>query len=369
MAYTAPDPEQFKGMESAYSFMAPSAAILITMPSFVFPISGVPISRIIFMNQCNPGKIMRIGAEWLRLAEMYSEAGRLLKENIDSLDEDDWEADDRTAFNDKSEKVISQLNGIAGYAMVVGISLFSIASLLAVMVPFMLAVATFLQAAALVYMVFRPIPFLSEPFRASVEGTAKGLHGALEALDKVLDGMGNSLAAVMGANTTISWVDMAVKGNIVNPATTLASTGFSLMQGLAQMGLRNLAAPGRGKDTFLGKHFPGVNDKLMGSGAFNAGTQAFTGGQGAYNMGNNIQGEVDPDAPNAMKDAGVDAGALDFVPNQLGDFDFEGEARGAGGGDTPPGAWEATPQEKEEKGWPLTEEEQAELDKAKQNEA
>ncbi|GAB3649332.1 hypothetical protein [Glycomyces tarimensis] len=335
MGYNAPDPQQFAGMEQAYSIMAPSAAVLITMPAFVIGGPVTHISRIVFMNQCNPGKIMRIGAEWLQLTEKYLAAADQLEEEIGKIQEGEWEGKDRDAFNEKSQQVIEQLKTIGAYSLLVGIQLIAIASMLAVMVPFMLAVATMLQVCAVLILGCRAVPppagqVMEMTLRANVTAIAMSNLAALKALDEAISVAAKALAAAMTAEMSVSWTVLAANGNVVNPVDTLGSTGFSMLQGLAQMTIRNLMAPGRTGTGTLGKVSPKLDGALAKAGP---GMVGFAGGQGLYNIGNNSQAIADPDARNAMKEAGIDVGNLDFVPNNHG---FEDAARGAGTGDAPP---------------------------------
>lgn len=335
MAYSAPDPQQFTGMEQAYSIMAPSAAILITMPAFVIGGPVTQISRLVFMNQCNPGKIMRIGAEWLQLTEKYLSAADRLKEEIEKIEEGEWEGKDREAFDEKSRQVMEQLKTIGAYSLLVGIQLIAIAALLAVMVPFMLAVATVLQVCAVLILGCRAVPppagqAMEATLRANVTAIAMANLASLEALDNAITVAGKALAAAMAAEMSVSWAVMAGNGNVVNPIDTIGSTGFSMLQGLTQLAMRNLMAPGRTGSGTLGKISPKLDGILASHGGWTVG---FAGGQGVYNLGNNAQSIADPDAPNKMKEAGVDIGALDFVPNNHG---FEDAARGAGTGDSLP---------------------------------
>lgn len=322
MAYKAPDPEQFAEMEQAYSIMAPTAAMLITMPTFVFPGETTALSRIIFMNQCNPGSIMKAGAHWLVLAEKYLEAADKLKEKRDEFNDEDWEGDDRDAFDDKSEKVHSQLTIIAAFAMHVGITLFTIGTMLAVMVPLMLAVATSLQAFAVLYLINRAIPFppaqvVANNIMVAAQQVAGRSKDALTALDTAIEKVGHALAAFINGNMAYTWVALAAKGNVVNPGDTIGASMFSLMQGLAQMTLRNLMAPGRaGNPGLLDKISPKANNWMAGKEGWFAG---FSGAQGAYNLGNSADGIANPDKEdNAMAESGVDVMGLDFVPNNHG---------------------------------------------------
>lgn len=325
MSYTAPDPEQFAGMEQAYSYMAPLAAVQIVLPAFTFSGPVTQISRIIYMNQCNPGLIMQVGASWLQLAEKYLAASEKLKEKTGEVTEQDWSGEDRAAFDDKAGKMDAQLVVIAAFAMHVGISLFIIAAMLAVMVPLMLAVAASLMAMAVFYMAvkFVPVigPIVSENVRVVATTVGMSCLGVLEALDKAITVAAQALAGFIGANMTASWAALASKGNVINPLDTIGSTGFSLLQGLSQMALRNLMAPGRTGTGTVGKFSPKLDGMLARQ---NPAMTTFVGGQGVYNIGNNINGDVDADgdAERWDRQTGVDFGGLDFVPNT-----FEGQAR------------------------------------------
>lgn len=310
MAYTAPDPEQFSGMEEAYSYLAPIAAVNITLPAYVFSGPCLKLSRIIYLNQCNPGEIMKGGASWLLLAQKFSEAKEALETKLAELATDDWDGEDRKAFDAKAQKVVDQLEVIQAFAMHLGISMMLIATMLAVMVPIMLAFATILMGLAITYMIVKPIvpagPIMAEAWRGTAMGVSATALTTLMAMDKANGLVAQALAAFITANMTISWVNMAALGNIISPASTIGSTGYSLLQGLTQLAFVRLMAPGNGPGKLAGTAVGGLITKAA------PGLAGVAGGQGIYGIGNNAAGD---DAPNKMTEAGVDVGLYDFIPD------------------------------------------------------
>lgn len=317
MAYTAPDPEQFSGMEEAYAYMAPLAAVNITLPAFVFKGPCMQLSRIIYLNQCNPGEIMKGGAQWLQLAQRYSESKEALEAKAEELAPDTWEGKDRDAFDERLDKIIGQLETIQAFAMHIGISLMAIGTMLAVMVPIMLAFATVLMGLAVACLAVRMIvpagPIMALAYRSAAMAFSGTALATLKAMDTANGIAAQALAAFIGANMTVTWVDMAAKGNIINPANTIGSTAFSLLDGLANLAVVKIMAPGK-----KGGGIPGV----MGGSGVNNVLAGASGAQGIYGMGT----EGAPE--NSMTEAGVDAGKYDFIPNT-----FEDQARE---GDRPP---------------------------------
>ncbi|MFB9661086.1 hypothetical protein ACFQS3_00045 [Glycomyces mayteni] len=325
MGYNAPDPEQFSKMEQAFSYMSPLAAAQIALPAHLFSGPVTFIARAIYLKQANPGQIMQGAAHWLKCAEKYLAAAEALRTEAKSLSEDEWSGDDRKAFEEKAEKAAQQLETIAAFAMQVGISLFAIATMLSVMIPLMLAVATAQMAFAVFYLATKAIPppvgpVVSENCRVIAMTTGATCLTVINTIEAALKVAAQGLAAAIGGNMTISWAYMASRGNLVNPGDTIGSTGFSLLQGLAQMTVGNLMAPGRTGTGTVGKISPKL-DGIMAKG--NPYLLGFTGVQGTYNTGMNIQGDVNPDAENKMTGAGVDLLGQDWIPNT-----FEDAARG-----------------------------------------
>ena len=298
MGYTAPDPAQFEKMEQAYGYMAPAAAVQIVLPAFTFAGPTKNIARLVYMNQCNPGTVMKCAAHWLKLAEKYLEAAEAFKSELDSFPDDDWTGKDREAFDGKAEKIVQQFQAIAGFAMQVGIALFTIATLLAVMVPFMLAISTALMALATSYLVMKAIPgaqLAAIGVRLSAMALAVSAGSALTALDNAIGVVGKGLAAFIGVGMGASWATLAALGNKVNPADLVGPTAHSLLEGLAQLGLRNMMAPGAGF---------GPVSPLVG----------VAGAQGAQNIGLNINKDVNDGEGDHRSDWGIDPFAYDFIP-------------------------------------------------------
>lgn len=303
MSIGAPEPESFQGMMDTFAVMAPAAAVEIVLPAFTFGPSCTQIARIIYMNQCNPGQIMMVGAYWFQLAEKYITAAQSLQDEIDAMDAESWDGDDCQAFIDQAGKVQTQLWTIATFAIEVGIGLFSIAALLAVMVTAYTALATILMAMALVYWPLQAFPLTAaaaQAVRAAAMTVAATGLTILKALDTALTVLGKGLAAGIGAGMGLSWTVLATQGNVVNPLDLVGPTAFNMAQGLAQLGLRNALAPSGGKHVA-----PGF-------------AHLFMGGQGVYNTGlnvndmaqdGNVDGKNDPRA-----ETGLDPGNLDFIP-------------------------------------------------------
>lgn len=316
MSYTAPDPEQFAEMKDAFDYIGPLAAVNITMPAFVFGGPCAQLSRIIYLNQCNPGEIMEGGAFWLQIAQRYGDAKDKLQELVNELGVEQWEGKDRDAFDEKTQKIIGQLEVIQAFAMHVGISLFTIGTMLAVMLPIMLAFATVLMGLAIACMAVRFIvpagPIMALAYRATAMTFGGTALATLKAMDEANGMVAQGLAAFIGANMTVSWGVMASKGNIINPANTIASTAYSLVQGLAQLAVVKLMAPGKGAGGLPGGASPAGTNALIGA----------AGAQGIYGMGNSMAGE---DAPNKMTEADVDVGKYDFMPGALDQYGRAGD--------------------------------------------
>jgi hypothetical protein len=304
MSIGAPEPESFQGMMDTFAVMAPAAAVEIVLPAFTFGPSCTQIARIIYMNQCNPGQIMMVGAYWFQVAEKYITAAQALDDEVSSIDAESWEGEDCQAFVDEAGKVRAQLWTIALFAIEVGIGLFSIAALLAVMVTAYTALATILMAMAVAYWPLQAFP-LTAPAAAAVRTAAMTVAATgltvLKALDTALTALGRGLAAAIGAGMGVSWTALATQGNVVNPLDLVGPTAFNMAQGLAQLGARNLMAPSGGKHVA-----PGLSHLFMG-------------GQGAYNTGLNTNDMAQDGAVDGANDpraeTGVDPGNLDFIPS------------------------------------------------------
>lgn len=124
MSIGAPDPKSFQGMMDAFAMVSPAAAVEIVLPAFTFGPSCTQIARIIYMNQCNPGQIMTVGAYRLQLVEKYIKAGQGLDDEVPAMDSETWEGEDCDAFVDQSGKASMQLCTIAATGLCNGLAAF-----------------------------------------------------------------------------------------------------------------------------------------------------------------------------------------------------------------------------------------------------
>jgi hypothetical protein len=316
MAYQAPDPAQFDTMKEGYAYLAPAAAVAITLPAFVFGGPCAKIAKIIYLRQCNPGEIVQGGAMWLQVAQQFDLAREAFQARLDALTPDQWTGQDRDAFNEKAQQILTQLSAISAFALHLGVSMTMIGFTLAILIPILVAVATVLFAMAATVLIVRNFvpagPIMALAWRTQATVFATTSLAGLKTLEKVVDGASVALAGFIGANMTVTWVNMAAAGNIINPLNTLGSTVYSLAQGLLNLAFVHLMAPGK-KCLFPN----GIPAKILLGGV---------GVQGGYSFSNAIVDSADENAPNKMKEEGIDALTYDFFPSKWDDTARSGDA-------------------------------------------
>lgn len=300
MSY-APDPADFTTAGQVFDYMAPTAAMEIVLPAFTFGLSCQQLSKLIYMDQCNPADIMAVGASWLQMAEKYLTAGHRLDDHVDGFAADAWEGDDRDKWQDHAEKVGVQLAAIGAFALEVGVTMMTIGAILAVLVTAYSLFATALFAMAVAYWAAMCVPVVGQGAAQAIRGAALSVGGVgytiVKALDTAVTATAKVLAAFISGGMTGSWIVLAASDNVVNPLKVAGPALTQFVQGYIQYKARNYMAPGGGKHAKFGP------------------ANLFMGGQGVYNFGMNYSDNSNGDLGSLRTKTGLDPGNLDVIGN------------------------------------------------------
>ncbi|WP_026928513.1 PPE domain-containing protein [Glycomyces tenuis] len=230
-------------MSPVYSGVIKSCAVAIAPPAIVFGLSVQSIATSIYMNQCNPGDIMKAGGAWVALAEKNNEAAEALQAEIDTVDDGNWCGDDANAFKEAAGNIKSQLQELAVAAFLMGSQLIAFAVMLTVYWVFLTActavMVTFLTAylAALSGVVSAPG---APAIRTSALAVATSLVASLKSFEAVLRSISTGCAALTGLITVVTFGFQKSQGNPVSPVDIAAAGLTNMLQGLAVYGLNAL---------------------------------------------------------------------------------------------------------------------------------
>lgn len=249
--------EAGEAMAGEYNAVIKSCAIGIAMPAISFGLSTQALATVVYLNQCNPGDIMKGAGAWIALAEKNLEAVEALQTEVDKVNDENWSGDDAEAFKAASGDVKAQLTQLAVNAYLVGAQLLAFAVMLTVFWLFLTAATAIMvvyfgaYAAALAGVVSS----IGAPaIMASANVTAAALLATAKSFEATLISISTGCAAITGAMSIFTFAFQKAQGNPVSPLDIAGAGLTNMIEGLLVYGI-NVATMTAG-----GRHATGPMD-------------------------------------------------------------------------------------------------------------
>ncbi|MCH7229375.1 hypothetical protein L0U85_00635 [Glycomyces sp. L485] len=220
-----------------------SCAIAIAPPALTFGLSVQALATSIYMNQCNPGDMVKAGGSWIKFAEKNWEALEELGAQTDRVDDDNWKGEDAEAFKGASRNVGLQLGELAVTATLIGVQLIALGFCLAVYWVFLLACAVVMEAFLVAYVAaYAGVATAvgAESIRAGCLTVATSLCASVKSFEAVLKSISTGCAAMTGAMTAFTFGFQKGAGNPVSPVDIAGSGLTDLLIGLGTYAERAL---------------------------------------------------------------------------------------------------------------------------------
>ncbi|HEX2144486.1 MAG TPA: hypothetical protein VHG10_08260 [Glycomyces sp.] len=237
-----------EAMAPYYNGVIKTCAVAIAPPAIVFGLSVQAMATSVYMNQCNPGDIMKAGGAWIMLAEKNMEACEALQAEVDSVNDENWSGKDADGFRQATHEVKLQLQELAITAFLIGAQLIAFAVMLTVFWLFLAACTAVMDAflaaylAALAGVISAPC---APAIMASAQTVATTLVATLKSFESVLISISTACAALTGGLTAFTFGWQKGAGNPVSPLDIAGAGLTNMLQGLATYGLRAmLMTPG-----------------------------------------------------------------------------------------------------------------------------
>jgi hypothetical protein len=224
-----------EAMEGPCDAVIKSCAVGIAPPAIAFGLSVQALATSIYLNQCNPGALMKAGGAWILLAEKNFEAADALEAETATVNDDNWCGDDATAFKEASSDVGSQLRELAVMAFTVGVQLMAFSALFAAYWTF-LAVVTVVMDVYFVAYIAALAGVVTSPGAPGIMASAQATGASMLAITKKIENALSTIAAVcagiMGAFTAFTFTFQKIKGNPVSPLDIAGAGITNIAEGL-----------------------------------------------------------------------------------------------------------------------------------------
>ena len=191
----------------------------------------------------NPVNIDKAGQAWRATAQQLQQIGAELQRAVAAIPQDDWSADDRTAYEQKVKEFCAQLEVMCTFCGAVGIALTVYASALFVYAVFAVAMGTFIGALAAVAAASM-VTVVGAPVYAECLAIAGTCVEVTLGATAILAGAATGVAAVFQGGVALSALVETFKGNdaalgdFVQAQATGSAAGLAnLTQNAANAGL------------------------------------------------------------------------------------------------------------------------------------
>lgn len=186
---------------TASAAAAKIALVEIGTAAAVFP-AAIPVSAIVYINQCDPETIIKTGMEALELYDRLDTVVRDLDAAVSALPPEQWQGQDRVAFSEHVDKYRREILGLQVLAMLMGVALVTVGMILLVMVAAYAVISTILFGLAAAFLACAA-SVVGAPLAASIEGVANTVASTgntiLQTIDKVATFTAHGAAIEIGA--------------------------------------------------------------------------------------------------------------------------------------------------------------------------
>ncbi|GAA2269466.1 hypothetical protein GCM10009853_023780 [Glycomyces scopariae] len=245
-------------MSPYYNGVIKSCAVAIAPPAVVFGLAVQAMATSIYLNQCNPGDILKAAGAWVSLAEKNMEAAEELQAEVDTVNDGNWKGDDADAFREAAGNVKSQLQQLAVTAFLIGAQLLAFSVMLTVYWLFLTACTIVMDAFLAAYLAALA-GVLTAPgapaIMASAQAVATSLVASMKSIEAYLIAVSTGCAALTGGLTAVTFGFQKVQGNPVDPLDIAGAGLANMLEGFLVYGI-NVATMTPG-----GRH-AGVTDAM-----------------------------------------------------------------------------------------------------------
>ncbi|WP_030144245.1 hypothetical protein [Glycomyces sp. NRRL B-16210] len=227
--------ETGSSMSPYFNGVIKSCATGIMPPAVVLGPAVQALATSIYMNQCNPGDLMKAAGAWMTLAERNWDAAEALQAEVETVNETNWNGDDAEAFKAKAGDFQAQLQELALNACLLAAELIVLAVTLAAYWVFLLTCTIAMDAYLVAYLsamatgVGAPA---AAGIQASANATASAMAGYAKTTEGVISTISHTCAALCGAFTVFTFAFQKSKGNPANPLEIAGAGIVNMLEGL-----------------------------------------------------------------------------------------------------------------------------------------
>jgi hypothetical protein len=227
-------------MSPYYNGVIKSCAVAIAPPAMVFGLAVQAMATSIYLNQCNPGDILKAAGAWVSLAEKNTEAAEALQAEVDTVNDENWSGDDADAFREAAANLKAQLQQLAVTAFLIGAQLVAFSVMLTVYWLFLTACTIVMDAFLAAYLAALA-GVLTAPgapaIMASAQAVATGLVASMKSIEAYLIAVSTGCAALTGGLTAVTFGFQKLHGNPVDPLDVAGAGLANMLEGFLVYGI------------------------------------------------------------------------------------------------------------------------------------
>ncbi|GAA1660847.1 hypothetical protein GCM10009830_02420 [Glycomyces endophyticus] len=232
--------EAGEAMSPYYNGVIKSCAVAIAPPAIVFGLAVQAMATSVYLNQCNPGDVLKAAGAWVSLAEKNTEAADALQAEVDTVTDDNWSGDDADAFREAAGNVKAQLQQLAVTAFLIGAQLLAFSVMLTVYWLFLTACTVVMDAFLAAYLAALA-GVLTAPgapaIMASAQTVATSLVASMKSIESYLITVSTGCATLTGGLTAITFGFQKANGNPVDPLDVAGAGLANMLEGFLVYGV------------------------------------------------------------------------------------------------------------------------------------
>ncbi|THV41877.1 hypothetical protein [Glycomyces buryatensis] len=249
-----------------YNAIIKTCGTVIVAPAIAFgPAVGI-IASSIYMNQCNPGDMIKTGGSWFKLAGVNWAAADAPMAEVETITDDNWSGADAEAFKQKAAEFSYQLKELAINAVTLAMELLLMAGILTMYWGFLLTctitmLSFFIQLCAVGWTGVGAAAVVT-----AANASAAIMNLNVKAIESQITMIAGICAGIAAAFSVVTISLQKSHGNDVGVGDILGGFAGNALEGLATFGVRALLMTPMGRHSMTALQGVGGSAVSLGSG-------------------------------------------------------------------------------------------------------
>ncbi|WP_176611461.1 hypothetical protein [Actinomadura sp. WMMB 499] len=226
---------------NSYDTLMGTAETETTLASVPLP-TVIPIALMLKLSKGNPAGLETAAKAWETAANSVETTKTMLQERVGAISQQDWNAQDRQAYEAKVQEFVSQLDAMQMFCQAVSIALMVMAWALMTFAIFAIAIGTFLAVLAAIATAAL-ISVVGAPVYASCVSIASTCIAVTGVATGILAAVGTAVAIIFQGGSMLTAFVSSQRGNEAALTDFVQAQANGSVSALANLGQNAVNAP------------------------------------------------------------------------------------------------------------------------------